>query len=147
MVYNNLLLFKKNIEEKSLQIDNKIANDTEIYADKDLLGSVIRNLISNAIKYTNYGGTIEINDSKKDGVIFINIIDNGIGINERTLDLLFKIEETITTKGTSGEKGHGLGLIICKEMIELHKGEITQDSLKALTRLSQFDAYSGCIFQ
>ena len=95
---------------------------------KKLLGSVIRNLFSNAIKYTNYGGRIEINSSKKDGLIYINIIDNGIGIHENNINLLFKIEETITTKGTSGEKGHGLGLIICKEMMDIHKGDITISS-------------------
>jgi len=128
MAYNNLLLFKKNIEEKSIQIDNKIANDTEIFADKGLLGTVLRNIISNSIKFVNYGGTLEVNDSKENGRININIIDNGIGIHEHNLNLLFKIEETITTKGTSGEKGHGLGLIICKEMMDLHNGNINIQS-------------------
>ncbi|MBN2279875.1 MAG: tetratricopeptide repeat protein [Candidatus Marinimicrobia bacterium] len=128
MVHSNLVLFKKNIEEKALQINNLIDNNTEVYADKEILGTVLRNIISNSIKFNNYGGTIEIKNSKSDDKIKIDISDNGIGINEHHLDQLFKLEETIRTKGTSGEKGHGLGLLICKEMMDLHRSAISIES-------------------
>ncbi len=124
MVYNNLLLFKKNIEEKTLQIDNFVGNRTEVYADKNMVATVLRNVLSNAIKFTPIEGTIEINDAQDDQYIYINVIDNGVGMSKNLQEKLFKIEETISTRGTSGEKGHGLGLIICKELVDLHKGDI-----------------------
>lgn len=125
MIFNNISLFKTNIEDKSIQIENNISDDTKIYADKELLGSVVRNLLSNAIKFSENNGVIKFTDLQNDGNITISITDNGIGISEQNFEHLFKIEETITTSGTSGEKGHGLGLVICKEMIDLHRGKIS----------------------
>ena len=124
LVYNNLLIFDRNIEEKALEINNDVNSKTEVFADKKMIGTVMRNLISNAVKFTPQEGALTIRDKVTDRHIQIEITDTGIGIEKENLDKLFQIEETITTRGTSGEYGHGLGLIICKELIDLHNGKI-----------------------
>lgn len=128
LFHTNLMHFKKNIDDKNIQIKNNIDNDLTIFADKNMMGTIIRNLISNGIKFTPKNGEISICSAKFNSSIQLKIKDTGIGINQETLEKLFKIEETISTQGTFGEKGHGLGLIICKELVEIHKGEISIQS-------------------
>ena len=128
LVNTNIMLFKKNIEEKSINVINAIPSDMEIFADKNMLGTIIRNLLSNGIKFTSDHGKITFSAKTDNNHIILSITDNGIGIKPDVLPKIFKIEETITTKGTCGEKGHGLGLIICKELVELHQGKIAINS-------------------
>jgi hypothetical protein len=111
---------------------NIISNDGKVYpvlVDKDMFKTVYRNLISNAIKFTNKGGSITIGCGKlinNQVEFFVN--DNGVGIAPDILTKLFKLDHNITTEGTNKEKGTGLGLILCKEFIEKHKGEIRVES-------------------
>ena len=88
----------------------------------------MRNIVANAIKFTNKGGKVEISSMQKKDHILISIKDNGIGMSEANLKKLFKIEEAYSTEGTNNEKGTGLGLILCKEFIKNHKGEIAAKS-------------------
>jgi len=108
---------------------NYIQSDViEVYADVNMLKIVLRNLISNAIKFTNPNGKIEVFAIQNQNDIEITVSDNGVGMSEETLKKLFKIEPTIITTGTAAEKGSGLGLILCKEFVEKQRGEIWAES-------------------
>jgi len=99
-----------------------------IVADEHMLSSIIRNLVSNALKFTPTGGKITINTHLKEKDIKIQIADNGIGMSKKILNNLFRIDEQIKRKGTDGEPSSGLGLILCKEFIECHQGKIWAES-------------------
>jgi len=90
-----------------------------------MLNTVLRNLISNAVKFTRPGGNISISASIADTVCIIQVKDNGIGIPEQNIDKLFRIDKSVVTPGTQNEKGSGLGLLLCKEFVEKMGGTIT----------------------
>jgi PAS domain S-box-containing protein len=116
---SNSIAKLKNISLNYIQTDN-----IEVYADLNMLKTILRNLISNAIKYTHPNGEIDISAVQNQNNIEITVSDNGIGMNEETRHKLFEIDTKITTTGTANEKGSGLGLILCKEFVEKHGGEI-----------------------
>lgn len=120
--------FRKIAPNNRIQIENNINTGFEIRADRNMLHSIIRNLVSNAIKYTPYDGVITISATNNDVETRISIIDTGIGINPEVLSKLFKIEETVSTIGLHNEKGTGLGLLLCKDFIEKHRGRIWVES-------------------
>lgn len=113
---------------KKLTIVNNITTHPKIQADRMLISSVLRNLISNAIKFSFPCGMISISSTISKDEIFIEVKDNGTGLTEDTLSRLFKIDADISSKGTLDEEGTGLGLILCKEYIEKHGGEIWAES-------------------
>lgn len=113
---------------KMIKVNNQIDPNELIYADGNLLRTIIRNMVSNSIKFTNPGGYISIHSNKKNGHIQVTIEDNGIGMNEQLISQLFKLESKYSSLGTSNERGTGLGLILCKEFIEMHKGMILVES-------------------
>lgn len=116
----------KGIEIKKLS-NSKIALD----ADPNMLSTVIRNLISNAIKFTRPQGTIKISSGFfNEHHVCISISDNGVGMNKKTVELLFSTTNQITTYGTNNETGTGLGLSICYEFVKMHNGEIKVDSIE-----------------
>ncbi len=110
----------KNIEINLLSTDEKM-----IFADMNMLKTILRNLIGNAIKFTQTGGKILIYTIENNGFIEIAISDNGVGISPESIQKLFKFETDYSTAGTANEKGTGLGLVLCKEFIEKHGGEIS----------------------
>jgi signal transduction histidine kinase len=116
--------------KKNISINQLIDYEIVVYADENMLKTILRNLISNAIKFTTADGTITLSAEvlNIDDKIEIAISDNGVGIPDTTLRKLFRIESTISTKGTAQEPGTGLGLIICKEFVEMHKGKIRVQS-------------------
>ena len=104
---------------------NLIVKDVEmIKGDRNMLNTIFRNLLTNAIKFTNRNGKISINIEQQDSKIQIYIMDNGVGMSEETIHKLFKISEKYSSIGTEGESGTGLGLLICKEFVEKHGGKI-----------------------
>lgn len=103
--------------------------NVKVFADANMLMTILRNLISNSIKYTLAGGTILVSATESDSETEISVVDTGIGMDPETLDKLFKIESNLTTIGTANEKGNGLGLIICKEFVEKHGGRIYVTSI------------------
>ena len=112
----------KNID---LQLD---LETVETNCDKNMMRAAIRNLISNAIKFTDQKGKITIKLSKTKDNIIIKIIDSGVGIDKENIPNLFKIEKKLTTRGTNNEPGSGLGLILCKDFVELNNGTLTVES-------------------
>ncbi|MGZ2369455.1 PAS domain S-box protein [Ancylomarina sp. YFZ004] len=113
---------------KHISITQNMPDDIEVYADKDMLKVVLRNLISNAIKFTKSDGNISATAKKRHSQVEIAISDNGVGMNEETISKLFQIETNNTTIGTENEKGSGLGLILCKELVEKQGGKIWVES-------------------
>ena len=113
---------------KGITISLTNADQINVYADTDMLKTILLNLISNAIKFTNIDGTINISAEKTDSDITISVSDNGIGIGQKDLSKLFDISAVQTTKGTAGETGTGLGLLLCKEFVEKHGGKIWVES-------------------
>lgn len=123
-----LTILSFNAENKKINIENKINPPIEVFADQNMIHSVLLNLISNAIKFTNENGTIVIFSEDQNDSIKICIKDNGVGIPDEIKDKLFIIEEMTSSRGTKKEKGSGLGLLLCKEMIEKNGGVITFES-------------------
>jgi|GEM_PF-3208821 signal transduction histidine kinase len=115
---------------KEIQINNNIQNGVYINADKNMFNAIVRNTISNSIKFSQLKGVIKINSQIEDGFAKISIVDKGIGIDKNKIKNIFKIENTSSTLGTAKEKGTGLGLILCKELVEKHGGEIIVTSKK-----------------
>jgi signal transduction histidine kinase len=114
---------------KNISLVSDRIEDVEIYADQNMIRTVLRNLVSNAVKFSFPGGTIELDSFIKDNKLTITVTDHGTGIPPDVLDKLFNLsEQTITTKGTANEKGTGLGLILCREFIEKNGGSIAAKS-------------------
>jgi len=109
---------KSHADKKNIKIHLQLKKDIVVSVDKNLLSTIVRNLVSNAIKFTNNGGNIIIRSLETYSHNILQIEDNGIGMDETTLNSLFKIDKHITTKGTDKEIGTGLGLILCKEFAD-----------------------------
>ena len=128
-ICNNILETLNPIaHSKNITINCSATDHLNVLADGDMLKTVLRNLMSNAIKFTNNGGAINIDISQTDSNFTISVSDNGIGIEQEDLSKLFDISNILTTKGTAGETGTGLGLLICKEFVRKHGGKIWVES-------------------
>jgi signal transduction histidine kinase len=125
---NILEILNPGAQAKKITVYYSAADNINVYADIDMLKTIILNLVSNAIKFTNRGGRININADENSGNMIISVSDNGVGIAPDNLAKLFDISEIITTKGTAQETGTGLGLLLCKEFVEKHGGKIWVES-------------------
>jgi signal transduction histidine kinase len=124
----NHSLATANAEQKQIILRNLVAKDTLAYADRDMIDTVFRNLVSNALKFTHSGGSIEVSSTQHETEIEIAISDTGTGITKEDLAKLFRIDLKHTHLGTAGEQGTGLGLILCKELVEKNGGRIWVES-------------------
>lgn len=115
-------------DAKNISLNYSSLAELEVQADKNMLSTILRNLISNAIKFTNVNGKINITASQNNNFIEIIVSDNGIGMNKEIRNNIFSLETNTTSIGTANEKGSGLGLIICKEFVEKHGGKIWVES-------------------
>jgi PAS domain S-box-containing protein len=113
---------------KNISLNQTESGEIEVYSDENILKTVLRNLISNAIKFTNQGGKIDVFVISKQNQVEITISDNGVGINNETCKKLFNISTNISTSGTANEKGSSLGLVLCKEFVEKLGGNIWVES-------------------
>jgi len=113
---------------KNISVSYVQSEEIEIYVDQNMLMTILRNLISNAIKFTNSGGKIDIRAISNPTCTEIIVSDNGVGINEKVKKKLFSLDENYSSTGTANEKGTGLGLLICKEFVEKHGGKIWVES-------------------
>jgi len=123
-VINSLKLLAKN---KEIEIINEL-DDTNVYADFECVETILRNLVNNAIKYTKRGGRIKVFSKIFDNHIELAVEDNGVGMKNNTIERLFNITDKVSEPGTEKEVGTGLGLILCKELVEKNSGEIWVES-------------------
>lgn len=128
LVDSNFKLLKNNAAKKNIQVVNSIPPRTLVYSDHQTISSVVQNLLSNAIKFTPKEGKIELGCKLLKDKIDIYVSDTGIGIKDEDKEKLFRIDMHLTTAGTEKEEGSGLGLILCKELVEKNKGEIWVES-------------------
>lgn len=130
LIEQNIKIMNEKILIKRLLIKNEVHNSLKIYADERMIDTVIRNLLSNAIKFTKSDGSIVIQSKVlENNMLEISVNDNGIGMTEDTINNLFNIGVQMGTKGTDGEPSTGLGLILCKEFVEINNGTIWIDSV------------------
>lgn len=115
-------------KEKEIEVVSILDRDTTVYIDPNMISSVLQNLVANAIKFTYQGGQITVSQKYVGDFVEISVADNGMGISQRNLEKLFRIDIIYTGIGTNSEKGTGLGLILCKEMVERHGGQIWVES-------------------
>jgi signal transduction histidine kinase len=108
---------------------NYSSQEVRVYADKDMLKTILRNLCSNAVKFTGRGGEINIGAEEDNSRVNISVSDNGVGIRPEDLKKLFDISRQLTSKGTENESGSGLGLLLCKELVDQHGGQIRAESV------------------
>ena len=116
-------MYSVNAEVKNITLSMKVEAGTDVYADEAALQTILRNLVSNAIKFTPEGGEVSIGTETKDGKVFITVNDTGTGISAEKLKRLFTLDK-VSEQGTAGEKGTGLGLVLVKELAELNKGSL-----------------------
>jgi signal transduction histidine kinase len=131
IILTNLSIYKETSDRKDISVNFTQIGNSVAYFDKDLIDIVIRNLLSNAIKYTQRGGRISIlvkDKTNDDGQIMLKICDNGIGIPATKQKYLFTFTEIESTPGTENEKGTGLGLKLCHELVKINKGTIEVES-------------------
>jgi PAS domain S-box-containing protein len=124
-IIENLELTAKN---KNISLNYFSNGEIFVFADSNMLNTILRNLISNAIKFTNENGKITINAEQDSSNVTITVTDNGVGIKDESLSKLFDISEKISTKGTANETGTGIGLLLSKEFVEKHSGKIWAES-------------------
>ncbi|MBR8537523.1 tetratricopeptide repeat-containing sensor histidine kinase [Carboxylicivirga sediminis] len=126
--HNIVSLLRLNAEEKDIVISPRIERNLVAWADENLYNTILRNLISNAIKFSRIGSVIYVAASAKNDMIEVSVADSGVGIRQENLEKLFMVDSTFSTKGTLNEKGTGLGLVLCKEFVEINKGAIWAES-------------------
>lgn len=133
-IINEIILLQRSyIDSKGVKLFSSVDFNTMVYADENMLKTVLRNLLENAIKYTPQGGNVTITahctDTEHDGnKIIISVKDTGMGIPAEELPKLFEIDQEYKTQGTANEKGTGLGLLLCKELVKKNQGEIFVES-------------------
>ena len=128
-IINDVTLLLNDIaRQKSILITNTFPPDIQVFADREMISAVLRNLISNAIKFTKPEGKITISASANQTELIVSVSDTGVGIPEDSIDKIFNISNGYSTPGTQNENGTGLGLILCKEFVNKNNGEIWVDS-------------------
>jgi signal transduction histidine kinase len=121
-------LFILNAQQKQITLRNVVPIEVSVYADANMIQTVIRNLLSNALKFTNPGGNIEVSAQQNNQEVEILISDTGMGISEDRIPNLFQVDIRSSTRGTDGEQGTGLGLPLCKDLVEKNGGILNVES-------------------
>jgi signal transduction histidine kinase len=114
--------------DKKIRLAEVNTGHQNVFADKNILRLILRNLISNAIKFTQPDGVVSVALAEKGNLLEITVKDNGLGMTREVLQTLFRIDRTSSSPGTAGEKGTGLGLILCREFVEMNHGTISAES-------------------
>jgi signal transduction histidine kinase len=114
--------------DKDVRVENKVAAGVHAFADSHMVDTVIRNLTNNAIKFTAAQGVVSVDGRNHDGVCEIAVSDTGVGMTQKQIDKLFSIGDKNSTKGTGGEAGTGLGLLLCKDLLEKCNGSMVVES-------------------
>jgi two-component system sensor histidine kinase/response regulator len=125
---HNINLLVSTAEQKQIALKSLITDPITVYADLNMLNTVFRNLISNALKFTSTGGSVSVSARQNEAHVEVAVVDTGTGIKPEDLTKLFRIDVKLTGLGTAGERGSGLGLILCKELVEKNGGQIWVES-------------------
>lgn len=140
-----LRLFSEQMSDKKVMGKVKIDSEINVFADKNMVNTILRNLITNAIKFSYPDSEFTISAVNKNELVQIEVMDQGTGISSKNLERLFRIDQSFSNRGTHEERGSGLGLLICKEFVELNEGKIWVES-KAEDRSANINGGSKFIF-
>ncbi len=130
IINSNVNLMKYQCENKGITIETDITSNIPIRADYNMLSAILRNIISNAVKFTSENGRITVGTKESETDLIFFVKDTGIGMDKKDIDKLFRLDVSLSNSGTNNEQGTGLGLIICKEFVEKHSGKIWVESEK-----------------
>jgi signal transduction histidine kinase len=130
VVQNMMEYFEIPSRNKNVKILNEVEPALSLFCDEDMFRTVLRNVVSNALKFTPEGGTVKIFGESKEGMTTVCVEDNGVGISGNNLKRLLRFDESFSTPGTANEKGSGLGFSLIKEFVELNRGSFTVNSEK-----------------
>lgn len=128
LVARNLDLLTPTARQKQITFSSAIPPQVSIYADLNMVDAVVRNLLSNAVKFTHPCGAVEVCASQNETSVEVSVMDTGIGIPEEKIASLFQLDTKYKRTGTAGEKGTGLGLILCKDLVERNGGTLRVES-------------------
>lgn len=128
VIEENLKLYHQEIRRKNLRIQTRVEPELKTFGDPSMIQTIFRNLLSNAVKFTPNRGEIHIRGRFDRGQVLVDIEDTGVGIRKERIPHLFQLDQVNATRGENLQQGTGLGLILCREFITFHKGEIQVDS-------------------
>ena len=128
VAYNIIGFLKPNAEKKEISLIVDIPDNLHAFFDINMINTVVRNLVSNAIKFTPNGGRVLVSSEELSDNVIVSVSDNGVGIDVEDIPKLFRIDIHHSTRGTSEESGTGLGLILCQEFVETNNGKIWVES-------------------
>jgi ligand-binding sensor domain-containing protein/signal transduction histidine kinase/CheY-like chemotaxis protein/AraC-like DNA-binding protein len=128
LVQKNAVLLEQQFNLKNIELEVQISNEINVYADYNMMDAVVRNLLSNSVKFTDYNGKVTVGADATSNAITLQISDNGVGMSKEQIDRLFKVDKNNISKGTAGEQGTGLGLVISHEFVKANNGTIQVES-------------------
>ncbi|MDH7603667.1 MAG: tetratricopeptide repeat-containing sensor histidine kinase [Melioribacter sp.] len=128
IVLENFSIFNSVAKTKNILLETNVPEDIIVKADENMLNTILRNLIQNGIKFTNEGGKVLINAERENKYVKITVEDDGIGMDDETINKLFELDINKSRNGTAGESGTGLGLILCRDFIEKLNGKLFVES-------------------
>ena len=128
VIAENIVFLSAQALKKNINLTSDTSNKAFVYADRNMLDTIIRNLVSNAIKFTAENKQIFIGSSVKNNECIIEVKDEGVGIAPENISKLFRVDQKVSTEGTNNEKGTGIGLVLCKEFVDKHNGKIYVES-------------------
>jgi signal transduction histidine kinase len=128
LVLENIVMLRSQARDKQIELSHSIQSDTFVYTDYDIASMILHNLLMNAVWFTNTGGKVHVSANVANRFVEVAIADTGIGISQEHLPKLFNIDQKFRTHGTRGEHGTGLGLVLCKNLVEMNGGEIRVES-------------------
>jgi signal transduction histidine kinase len=138
IIEENVLLLSETARAKQIRLESRIPAGLHVFADRDQLSLVVRNLVSNSLKFTPSGGQVLLLAEEKEGFVQVGVQDNGVGMTAAQISSLFVGSGNASTRGTGGEKGTGLGLLLCKELVTANGGTIWAESTPGEGSLFQF---------
>ncbi len=124
VIADAVTIYKTTAAEKQISLVNNVQMPVMVFADINMIRTVVRNLVSNALKYTNKNGIVSISKQVGESQVTVSVQDNGIGMSSDMVERLFLLDKAFSTRGTSNEKGTGLGLILCKDLLKKNDGSL-----------------------
>lgn len=132
LIDETILLYENEAEQRGIQILKESPVSIQLFADKAMISTILRNIVSNALRFTYTGGKVEIICTETNKGVMISVKDTGVGMTKSTTDGIFSIDSSHSMRDLSGNKGTGLGLVLCKEFTDKHKGTISVESAPAI---------------
>ena len=142
-VLENIVQLRSHARAKHIALAHSIRADTQVYTDYASISTVLHNLLVNALWFTQDGGSVDVSAKISDTCVQVTVTDTGIGIQTDDVRKLFRIDQNPSTRGTSDEKGSGLGLILCKEFVEKNGGKIWVESQVGEGSVFKFTVIQG----